>query len=296
MSKLTLAKVLALRPVSGRLPLSWYRTQRLARHQYGRLAKLARGLATSCLLLGGGLGMLVSCTEDKPRSPDSEMIVDQSDAAKEDGAAEAEQSAAIQKPAADIAPAQPAGPLTGTGRHYRVAVGTAYFFDAPQQSTPNGRYLRRGDEFYGEGETNGFVKTGFEAPNGVKSTGWLKKQELTTLRGRSATKVAAASKPPRPAAPAPAEYEPAAAASAPDAPVRRAAPVPADAQVAVVQVARSYFFNTADLNTPRLAHCVRGDKVRLGETRGEAVYVTFTNWQNVTSRGWMRRDALSASR
>jgi hypothetical protein len=63
-----------------------------------------------------------------------------------------------------------------------------------------------------------------------------------------------------------------------------------------VQAARSYFYNSPDLIEPRKAHCVQGDKVWLGETRGDAVYVTFTNWEKVTTKGWMRKDALAPVR
>ncbi|WP_426061412.1 hypothetical protein [Hymenobacter sp. B1770] len=228
------------------------------------------------------LFLLPACSEDKPRSPDSEMVVDPPSAPTDASAADPSTEEAAENAE------EPIGSLTGAGRHYRVAVGTAYFFDSPQQSTPNGRYLRRGDEFYGEGETNGFVKTGFKAPNGAQSTGWLKVQELTRLGAGPATP--ASGRKPRPAA---APTAPTAAPEAnPAASAPAAAPAPGNAQTAVVKVARSYFYNSPDLSLPRLAHCVRGDRVRLGETRGEAVYVTFTNWQKVTSTGWMRKDAL----
>ncbi|SFP98861.1 hypothetical protein [Hymenobacter arizonensis] len=228
------------------------------------------------------LFLLPACSEDSPRRPDSEMVVDPPSTAADASATAPPREDVIEN--AD----QPTGPLTGAGRHYRVAVGTAYFFDSPQQSTPNGRYLRRGDEFYGEGETNGFVKTGFKAPNGAQSTGWLKAQELTRLGAGPATPAPVRKPSPVAAPPAPTPTtEASPAASEPT-----AAPVPANAQTAVVKVARSYFYNSPDLSLPRLAHCVRGDKVRLGESRGEAVYVTFTNWQKVTSTGWMRKDAL----
>ncbi|HEX8328066.1 MAG TPA: hypothetical protein VF629_11040 [Hymenobacter sp.] len=184
-----------------------------------------------------------------------------------------------------VPPAQPPGPSA----RYRVKVETAYFFDVPQQSTPNGRYLRRGDVFYGQGETNGFVKTGFVQPNGSAGTGWLKLDGLTKLGG-SAPRPAAASRAAAPAAvpaaaPTPAKpARPVAAAAEPSG--------SAGAQTAVVQVAKSYFYDSSDLAQPRKAHCVRGDKVRLGESQGEAVYVTFTNWEKVTTSGWMRQDAL----
>jgi hypothetical protein len=173
-----------------------------------------------------------------------------------------------------------------------VAVETAYFFDVPQQSTPNGRYLRRGDVFYGEGETNGFVKTAFVQPNGSSGIGWLKRAELSKLGASSASKPVASTRPSAAPRPAPRPVQPAVAPSS-----EAGATASLDeGQLAVVEAERSYFFDSPDLSLPRKAHCVRGDKVRLGETEGPAVYVTFTNWEKVTTTGWMRRDALSASR
>ena len=192
------------------------------------------------------------------------------------------------------AASEPTGPpLSRQGRRYRVAVGTAYFFDVPQQSTPNGKYLRRGDVFYGEGESNGFVKTGFVGPDGTKSVGWLKVQELSKLAESTASPNPPRSSPPRPPAARrqPIDYGDA-EATAPAAAVERAGTNPSYVQRAVVQVGRSYFYNSPDLATPRKAFCQRGDKVRLGESRGDAVYVTFTNWEKVTTTGWMRKDAL----
>ncbi|OGX88541.1 hypothetical protein BEN48_09140 [Hymenobacter glacialis] len=230
------------------------------------------------MVVGGGLlAVLGACSDDKTRRRNSELVVDRHSATLPKSSATApdnpESSSSIE----------PTGPLTAVGRRYRVAVGTAYFFDNPEQSTPNGRYLRRGDVFYGEGEWNGFVKTGSVDPAGNRSTGWLKRQELSTATERPAAASA-------PAATAPAEPP------APDAAPRAGSfPPPAatsGARRAVVQTARAYFHNSPDLATPRKAHCVRGDKVRLGEERGAAVYVTFTNWENVTTTGWMRKDAL----
>ncbi|MDQ2793252.1 MAG: hypothetical protein M3Y12_04485 [Bacteroidota bacterium] len=187
---------------------------------------------------------------------------------------------------------EPVGVLTGAGRKYRVAVETAYFFDKPEQSTPNGRYLRRGDAFFGEGETNGFVKTGFVQPNGSAGTAWLKVQELSKLaNGRPATPPGrrnASAPAARPADPEAYSNE----ALPPDPRPRLAAPSPGGATTAVVQVGRSYFYNSPDLAVPRKAYCERGDKVRLGESRGEAVYVTFTNWEKVTTMGWMKKATL----
>jgi hypothetical protein len=234
--------------------------------------------------LAGGPGMLTSCSSDNGRGPNSEMRVDPPIASVE-----------TKVPARGEAPRTdtevPVGALTGAGRKYRVAVETAYFFDKPEQSTPNGRYLRRGDAFFGDGETNGFVKTGFVQPNGSAGTAWLKVQELSRLaegpgaqpgRRSSTTPVAQSVdngahgiEPPQPGPhQGPSETS------------------PSGAMTAIVQVDRSYFYNSPDLAVPRKAYCERGDKVRLAESRGEAVYVTFTNWEKVTTSGWMKKAAL----
>ena len=225
--------------------------------------------------------MLPSCSNDNSRGPNSEMRVDAP-------VASVETKAPARGEVPPAAAEEPAGALTAAGRRYRVAVETAYFFDKPEQSTPNGRYLRRGDTFYGEGETNGFVKTGFVLPNGSAGTAWLKVQGLTSLAenptaprsGRSSSAPAAddAGYRGEPAAPSPRQ--------------RPAAASPGGATTAVVQADRAYFHNSPDLAVPRKAYCERGDKVRLGESRGEAVYVTFTNWEKVTTTGWMKKAAL----
>ena len=232
-----------------------------------------------------GIAALASCSENRTRRENSELRADPP-AVKETSAPAA---ATVKSDAAET----PADVLPGAGQRYRVLVETAYFFDKPELATPNGRYLRRGDTFYGEGETNGFVKAGFRQPNGVASTGWLKVQGLGKLAGRAAASPIRSPRPPRPprstAAPAPVDYESNETMGTTSEPTRAAVGI---AQTAVVQVARSYFYNSADLTTPRKAFCQRGDKVRLLETRGAAVYVTFTNWEKVTTTGWMRQDAL----
>ena len=236
-------------------------------------------------LLSGALASLPACSDNPSRPENSEMRVDPP-AVSSETSAPAEAPVAVET----SAPAQPTGPLPGAGRRYQVTVGTAYFFDKPEQSAPNGRYLRRGDTFFGEGETDGFVKTGYVQPNGAAGTAWLKVQELRRLGGR----------PLRPAAPRqPTELSRPAAEAAPNYTVDEAprAPEPANTgasstQRAVVEADRAYFHNSPDLATPRKAFCQRGDKVRLGESRGPAVYVTFTNWEKVTTQGWMRKDAL----
>ncbi|MBJ6109621.1 hypothetical protein JAO73_11400 [Hymenobacter sp. BT523] len=216
-------------------------------------------------LVGGGLLGLASCSDNSTRPENSELRVDPPAASTSVGAAPARPTSAT-------------GPLVGAGRRYEVAVGTAYFFDRPQQSTPNGRYLRRGDTFYGEGETNGFVKTGFVQPNGAAGTAWLKRGELRQLPGAAG----------------PAKPAPRATAARPDqtAPLPGASAPAGLAQTAVVQSARAYFHHSPDLLTPRKAYCERGDKVRVLDARGPAVYVSFTNWEKVTTTGWMRRADL----
>ena len=252
----------------------------------GRGGSVRKTLTIGLLLVGT---LLASCSDDQPRSQNSEMRVDGPAAAGEAGATAPE--------TANVLAAEPeAEPLPGAGRRYRVVVETAYFFDQPRQSTPNGRYLRRGDTFYGEGETNGFVKTGFVQPNGAPGTGWLKVQGLSKLAGstasqpsRSSRRAVPATRPAATSPPVEDGYEADETSATAAAPARTGA---TGLKTAVVQVARSYFYNSPDLAQPRKAYCERGDKVRLGETRGAAVYVTFTNWEKVTTTGWMRKDAL----
>ena len=247
--------------------------------------KARQALLLAITWLAGGAGTLASCSDDNGRGPNSEMRVDPPAAAVETTAPPAAATASGADVEASV------GALTGAGRKYRVAVETAYFFDKPEQSTPNGRYLRRGDTFFGEGETNGFVKTGFVQPDGSAGTAWLKVPELRPLAAGPATQ------PGRRSSSAPAarveqtegyggELPPPGPRPGP------AATPPGGTTTAVVQVGRSYFFNSPDLAVPRKAYCERGDKVRLGESRGEAVYVTFTNWEKVTTTGWMKKATL----
>ncbi|GAA4020882.1 hypothetical protein GCM10022409_00510 [Hymenobacter glaciei] len=238
-----------------------------------------------------GLSGLTSCSDDPPHRKDSEMTVDAPPAAT------AETPAAR---AADETPVEePSGALPQHGRKYQVIVETAYFFDRPVQSTPNGRYLRRGDTFYGQGESNGFVKAGFVQPNGASGTAWLKAQGLRKLPGGAATGAAKATPAARPATRPPATqtdaaYETNASASS-TAKGQGNAPA-TSATKALVEVDRAYFYNSPDLGQPRKAFCQRGDKVRVLESSGDAVRVTFTNWEKVTTTGWMRKDALRFSR
>lgn len=250
-----------------------------ASRRWGRLWACAAGLAA-----------LTACSDGPARrNPNSEMV-----AAAGPGRSRSAPSAA---PASEPAlPPEPRAPA-GRTRAYRVVVETAYFFETPEQGTPTGSYLRRGDTFYGEGETNGFVKTQFLRPGGAPATGWLKAQELEKPGAGSAPGGSAdvrARAPVRPSAPPvlPAE-RPLAAAPIPRV-VPSAAPGAAafGAGRAVVQGGRAHFYDSPDLTVPRRAYCEPGDKVRLGETRGAAVYVTFTNWEKVTTTGWMRQADL----
>jgi hypothetical protein len=231
--------------------------------------------------------VLVSCSEDTTNSQTSEEPISQT------AADEAESTPATEETTTDNTAS--VGQLPDAGSRYRVTAETAYFFDTPEQGKPSGKYLLRGDVIYGEQESNGFVKTRFKNPNGATVTGWLKEQELTKLAANP-TSVAARSRRPTQAPSPPAatslpddKYESEQASST----SVEAAEAGANGNAtAVVQVARSYFYNSPDLTQPRKAHCVRGDKVRLGESYGDAVFVTFTNWEKVTTTGWMRRDAL----
>ena len=235
--------------------------------------------------------MLTSCSEDKPRRENSDLRAESSAATETAGAG----STTTLETSSD----QPTGPLTGAGSRYKVVVGTAYFFDKPAQSTPSGHYLRRGDVFYGEGETNGFVKTGFVQPNGSAGTAWLKLRELSKLAGSTAAVAPRAAPAPK-AAPRPTSTK----ASVPEgyetapspAPVAATGPAVPPVSQAVVQADRAYFYDSPDSAVPRKAYCERGDKVRIIDRRDNAVYVTFTNWEKVTTRGWMRKDALGLAR
>jgi len=249
----------------------------------GKKAQTAFVVVALGLLLGVGLGVLSSRSDDQAASSSPEMPARPAAASSE-----AAPPTAAETPNNNAA-AGPAKQQPENGPRYRVVVGTAYFFDVPVQSTPNGKYLRRGDTFYGEGEINGFVKTRFVGPGGTTGTGWLKVQELTKLAGGSVAPNAVPSR--RPKLPATTPSYPAAVTTAPGSRVESPAAA-SGTETAVVQLDRAYFYNSPDLATPRKAFCQRGDKVRLGESRGEAVYVTFTNWEKVTTTGWMSKDAF----
>ncbi|AYA36829.1 hypothetical protein D3Y59_07025 [Hymenobacter oligotrophus] len=234
--------------------------------------------------------LATACSGDKPR--DTELQTDPATAQRE----AAEPATAPDDYADDNL-------LVGPGSWFRVTAERAYFFDAPRAEKPNGRYLLRGDVLYADDVVNRYVKTSFKQPNGATATGWLKADDLgrlarkptvaATQRGRTAQRPQPSPQPtPQPDEPYNYELE----NPAPSAPPRSARRQPAaGAGRAVVAAERSYFYNSPDLTDRRKAHCVRGDKVRLGEEQGDAVYVTFTNWEGVTSRGWMRKDALQAT-
>ncbi|QJX48048.1 hypothetical protein HMJ29_14315 [Hymenobacter taeanensis] len=247
------------------------RSWRRASAGLGHLRKCAgKALGGVVVLLAG----LVACSDDKPVGNERAA----SNGPTETIAAE------------ETAPSSEASTATEP-RKYKVMAGTTYFFASPTPaSKPTGNYLLRGDVLYGDEVRNGFVRTQFKLPNGATATGWLKQQELGLLASRAAAPASTVQVSTNtPAAPTP-NVEPAPAAT----PAPRTGTVPHTAATpqAVVQVARSYFYNSPDLRQPRKAHCVQGDKVWLGDVQGEAVYVTFTNWEKVTTRGWMRRDAL----
>lgn len=255
-----------------------------------RWASSSAGVCRQMGLLAILLAILTSCSDDKAGSQSADESINQTTADTE-----AEATLPTEQTSADNADTS-AEQVQRGGSRYRVTAETAYFFDEPEQGTPSGNYLLRGDVIYGEQESNGFVKTRFKNPNGATVIGWLKTQELNKLAASTAPVAARTSQPsptatPPQSAPAPDEnaYENQQAASAP----AEAAGASSEASAtAVVQVARSYFYNSPDLMQPRKAHCVRGDKVRLGESSGDAVFVTFTNWEKVTTTGWMRKDAL----
>ena len=261
--------------------------------QQGCLAQHNAGAARRWVVGCGlwlGLSGLWSCSDDPPRREKSEMTVDAPPAATA--------KIPAQRAATDAAVLEFSGPLPDAGRKYQVIVETAYFFDQPMQSTPNGRYLRRGDTFYGQGESNGFVKAGFVQPNGTSGTAWLKGQGLRKFPAGPAGNTAQANPPLRPTVRPPAactgvDYDPDATAGVA---TGQEGAAPGSGATAKVEVDRSYFYNSPDLGQPRKAFCQRGDKVRVLESSGNAVRVTFTNWEKVTTTGWMRKDALHFNR
>lgn len=250
-------------------------------------AHAGQSISWRVVLLSALMAVLTSCSGDQTSSETSEEPIGQT------AAEEAESTPATEEATTDNTTS--VGQLPGGGSRYRVTAETAYFFDSPKQGKPSGKYLLRGDVIYGEQESNGFVKTRFKNPNGATVTGWLKAQELSKQAASPASVAARSSRPTQASSPP-------ATASLPDdtyeseqassTPVGSAEAGASGNATAVVQVARSYFYNSPDLTQPRKAHCVRGDKVQLGESRGDAVFVTFTNWEKVTTTGWMRRDAL----
>ncbi len=143
------------------------------------------------LVFGGGLAFLFRQSLSQAAKP----------AAEEQAAQAAANGGAGTMPAAEVNSTDfeevvPVSQRPGAGSRYQVVEEKAYFFDGPRDSTTNGRYLRRGDVFYAEDETNGFVQTGFVQPNGAQATGWLSMQGLSKLSEEPAPQLepAAASK------------------------------------------------------------------------------------------------------
>ncbi|UOQ70114.1 hypothetical protein [Hymenobacter cellulosilyticus] len=219
---------------------------------------------------------LTACSDEAARRENSELRVDQPTPA----------AATNEAAATEAAPAPPPTvSATTAGRRYRVRSEAAYFYDSPGKTKPTGQYLRRGDVLYGEEDGNGFIRTQFVSQTGATVTGWLKVEEVSRLTASPASRPA----PARPAASVPATSSETDVALGPE-PTR--ATSGSGTRKAVVQAGRAYFYNTPDLLTPRRAYCEQGDKVNLGQEQGEAVYVTFTNWEKVTTRGWMKKEAL----
>ncbi|UOQ76681.1 hypothetical protein MUN84_19500 [Hymenobacter sp. 5516J-16] len=210
------------------------------------------------MLLGvGAATWLSSCSEEKARRSDSEL--------------QTSRPAVVhaEKTGLDEAPEAGGQAFRASGQ-YLVIAETAYFFTSPEHTTSTGRYLLRGDVVHGEEESEGFVKTRFKTPNGAIVAGWLKATELSRLSSRPAAAPARITQPVR-STPPPENANPEGTYSYEIDPEPAASPAPdraVGAQTAVVQVARSYFYNSPDLTQPRKAHCVQGDKVRLGEERG----------------------------
>lgn len=135
----------------------------------GRAAKTFLLVMACGLLFGGGLAFLVGYL----RPPAPNLAVE----------AENEQSAVAvsNRQGDDYQAAVPVSQLPITGNQYRVAVERAFLFGRPAQSVPLKSYLQRGDVFYADGDSNGFVRTSFVQADGTQSSGWLKLRELNKI-------------------------------------------------------------------------------------------------------------------
>ncbi|WP_426061413.1 hypothetical protein [Hymenobacter sp. B1770] len=132
-------------------------------------------LVVTCgLLLGSALAFLFRSSGDQ-----SSSIATEGDQLNDDGGARATTVANRYQPEFEVA--VPVARQPGTGNRYQVVTEKAYFLDSPEQSTPMGPYLRRGNMLYAENEENGFVQTTYVQPNGVRGTGWVKKQSLSQV-------------------------------------------------------------------------------------------------------------------
>ncbi|SFP98890.1 hypothetical protein [Hymenobacter arizonensis] len=138
-------------------------------------------LVVTCgLLLGSALAFLF-----RPSSDQTLAGATETEQLNDDGSVRATPVANRYQPEMEVA--VPVARQPGSGNRYQVVTEKAYFLDSPQQSTPIGPYLRRGNMFYAEEEQNGFVQTTYVQPNGVRGTGWVKKQSLSQVNEEQGT-------------------------------------------------------------------------------------------------------------
>jgi hypothetical protein len=135
----------------------------------GKVAKTFLLVMACGLLFGGGLAFLVR--HFRASSPNLAVEAENNQPAV----------AVSNQQGDEYEAAVPVSQLPITGNQYRVAVERAFFFGRPEQSVPMKRYLQRGDVFYADGDSNGFVRTSFVQTDGTQSTGWLKVRELTKI-------------------------------------------------------------------------------------------------------------------
>ncbi|MGY2133020.1 hypothetical protein ACW9KT_12385 [Hymenobacter sp. HD11105] len=180
---------------------------------------------------------------------------------------------------------------------YRVLPARAYFYSAPRQNSSTAKYVLRDDIIYAEGESGDFIQTRFYNASGDPVTGWLRKTDVQSAKANTASTT--------PARPTPTPSRPAPAPRVTTTPTETKADPPASPQntppsttqtaatTGVVRVDTTYFFDSPDLTQRRRAFCIRGDKVKIGESSENAVFVTFVNWEKVTTKGWIRKEDLT---
>lgn len=189
------------------------------------------------------------------------------------------------------APVQASEPTQKLNGAYSILPPRAYFYAAPRAASSTAKYLLRGDIVYAEGESGDFIQTRFYNAGGDPIAGWLRKADVQAVRKKAPQTAAAA--PANPSRSAPAQRVPAVPRETKAAlPASSAAAAPF-AATGVVRADTTYFYDSPDLTQRRRAFCIRGDKLRLGESSEKAVFATFVNWEKVTTKGWIRKADLT---